>query len=198
MEQFQTVGAHGSCVQRNYFWPSVHETSAVVAQDQGVFSEGKSISHDQGHAAMPSCLGHVEETLVPHPGPSAGGFLSTRNAFDGCFPHGMAGGHEWPLGERSLAGPLTFWHINRLEMMAVFRALKYFRPDLRGHHVLVLPDNTLMVSYIRADILLRQGLRPGEWRFHPEVVELLWENFGQDSSLSFASFIQRIALCDSP
>ena len=80
------------------------------------------------------------------------------------------------------------WHINRLEMMAVFRALKYFLPDLRGHHVLVLLDNALMVSYIRADILLRQGLRPGEWRLHPEVVELLWENFGQDSSLLFASF----------
>ncbi|XDV20719.1 hypothetical protein PO909_025990 [Leuciscus waleckii] len=65
------------------------------------------------------------------------------------------------------------WHINRLEMMAVFRALKYFLPDLRGHHVLVLLDNTLMVSYIRADILLRQGLRPGELGLHPKVVELL-------------------------
>ncbi len=27
------------------------------------------------------------------------------------------------------------WHINRLEMLAVFQALKYFLPDLRGHHV---------------------------------------------------------------
>ncbi|XDV29314.1 hypothetical protein PO909_032451 [Leuciscus waleckii] len=77
----------------------VAKKDGVVAQDQGVFSEGKSILHDQGRAAMPSCLGHVEETLVPRPEPSAGGFLSTRNAFDGCFPHGMGGGHEWPLGE---------------------------------------------------------------------------------------------------
>ncbi|XDV16809.1 hypothetical protein PO909_016345 [Leuciscus waleckii] len=78
------------------------------------------------------------------------------------------------------------WRINRLEMMAVFRALKYFLPDLRGHHVLVLPDNTLMVSNIRADILLRQGLRPGEWRLHPKVVELLWENFDETSVLAQA------------
>jgi len=42
--------------------------------------------------------------------------------------------------------------------------------------VFVLLDETLMVSYIRADILLRQGLRPREWRLTPEVVELLREN----------------------
>ncbi len=29
-----------------------------------------------------------------------------------------------------------------------------------------------------ADILSRQGLRPGEWRLHPEVVDLLWREFG--------------------
>ncbi len=40
------------------------------------------------------------------------------------------------------------WHINRLEMLAVFQALKYFLPDLRGHHVLVSTDNTAVVSYI--------------------------------------------------
>ncbi len=49
------------------------------------------------------------------------------------------------------------WHINCLEMLAVFRGLKHFLPDLRDHHVLV-----------QADILSRQGLRPGEWMLHPE------------------------------
>ncbi len=34
------------------------------------------------------------------------------------------------------------WHINRLEMLAVFLALKNFLADLRGHHVLVHFDNT--------------------------------------------------------
>ncbi len=35
------------------------------------------------------------------------------------------------------------------------------------------------VHNIGADILSRQGLRPGEWRLHPEVVELIWREFGQ-------------------
>lgn len=30
-----------------------------------------------------------------------------------------------------------------------------------------------------ADMLSRQGLRAGEWSLHPEVVELLWMEFGQ-------------------
>ena len=40
------------------------------------------------------------------------------------------------------------WHINCLEMLAVLRALQHFLPDLRGHHVLVRTDNTVVVSYI--------------------------------------------------
>ncbi len=38
-----------------------------------------------------------------------------------------------------------------------------------------------------ADILSRQGLRPGGWRLHPEVVELLWREFGQAEVDLFAS-----------
>ncbi len=55
------AGSDGSCVQRDTFWPAVYETPTVVAQYQGLLPEGKPASHDQGHAAMPTCLGHVEE-----------------------------------------------------------------------------------------------------------------------------------------
>ncbi|XP_067241145.1 uncharacterized protein [Chanodichthys erythropterus] len=119
------------------------------------------------------------------------------------------------------------WHINRLEMMAVFLALKHFLPDLRDYHVLVRTDNMSVVSYINhqgglrsrqlnylarrillwsqgkllslkaayipgsqnmgADALSRQGPRPGEWRLHPEVVDLIWKNFGQAQVDLFAS-----------
>ncbi len=34
------AGSDGSYVQRDTFWPAVRETPTVVAQDQGVFSEG--------------------------------------------------------------------------------------------------------------------------------------------------------------
>ncbi|KAA0701345.1 hypothetical protein E1301_Tti024361 [Triplophysa tibetana] len=119
------------------------------------------------------------------------------------------------------------WHINCLEMLAVIRALKYFLPVLRDHHVLIRTDNTAVVSYINhqgglrsrplcklahqvllwsqekflsiratyipgvqnvgADMLSRQGLRPGEWRLHPEVVKQIWERFGQAEIDLFAS-----------
>ncbi|XP_059409232.1 uncharacterized protein LOC132143098 [Carassius carassius] len=119
------------------------------------------------------------------------------------------------------------WHINCLEMLAVLRALRYFLPDLRGHHVLVRTDNTAVVSYINhqgglhsrrlcklayqilvwaqdkflslravhipghmnmgADILSRQGPRPGEWRLHTEVVKQIWRVFGQAQVDLFAT-----------
>ncbi len=40
------------------------------------------------------------------------------------------------------------WHINRLELEAVFLALKVFQPQLEQQHVLIRTDNTSMVSYI--------------------------------------------------
>ncbi|KAL0194633.1 hypothetical protein M9458_008205, partial [Cirrhinus mrigala] len=119
------------------------------------------------------------------------------------------------MSSRSARG---LWHINCLEMLAVFRVLKYFLPDLRDRHVLVCTDSTAVVYYINhqgglrsrplyklahqilvwsqdkllslrtvhipghlnvgADVLLRQGPRPGEWMLHPEVVKQIWEIFG--------------------
>ncbi len=89
----ETVGSDGSCVQRNTFWPAVHETLTVVAQDQGVFPEGESTSHDQGHVAMLTCLRHVEENLW------------SCNANDGRLRHVLGSGHEWPLCPRSVGRP---------------------------------------------------------------------------------------------
>ncbi|XP_027146580.1 uncharacterized protein LOC113748120 [Larimichthys crocea] len=43
-------------------------------------------------------------------------------------------------------------HINYLELMAVFLALKHFLPHLRGQHVLVKSDNSTVVAYVN-----RQG-----------------------------------------
>ncbi|KAL0153253.1 hypothetical protein M9458_051428, partial [Cirrhinus mrigala] len=55
---------------------------------------------------------------------------------DGHPAHGLWSGHH------------LSWHINYLEMLAMFRALKHFLPDLRDHHVLVGTDNTAVVYYI--------------------------------------------------
>ena len=100
----ETVRSDGSSVQRYTLRPVVHETVAVVAQDQGVFPEGKPAPHDQGYATVPSRLGHVERTLVPVPGSRVGSSLSSCNANDGCIPHGLGGDHEWSPSSGSVAG----------------------------------------------------------------------------------------------
>ncbi|KAI2651122.1 ORF V: Enzymatic polyprotein [Labeo rohita] len=214
-----TIGSDGSSVQRDTFWPAVHETPTVVTQVKRVLPEGKPAPHDQGHAQRATCLRHVEEAVVPKSGPDFGSSLPPRNASDRCIPHWVGGGHEWSPAQGLWTGRHLDWHINCLEMLAVFLALKYFLPDLRDRHVLVRTDSTAVVYYINhqgglrsrplyklahqilvwsqdkllslravhipghlnvgADILSRQGPRPGEWMLHPEVVEQIWEIFGR-------------------
>ncbi len=122
----KTVGSDGSSVQRDTFWPAVHETPTVVAQVQGVLPEGKPIPHDQGHAAMPTCLGHVEETLVLVSGPGPGSSLPPRNASDGCIPDRLGSGHEWPPCPRSVEWSPSHVAHQLPGDVAVFRALKHF------------------------------------------------------------------------
>ncbi len=144
----ETAGSDGSCIQRDTYWPAVHETPTVLAQDQGGFPKGKPATHDKGHAAVPTCHKHVETTPVLVSGPDAGSSLSRvmqatdmtltswGAVMDGHPAHGLWSGNH-----------LT-WHINWLEMLAVYRALKHFLPDLRDRHVLVRTNNTAVVSYI--------------------------------------------------
>lgn len=44
--------------------------------------------------------------------------------------------------------PHLSWHINCLEMRAVFLVLRCFPQQLRGYYVLVRTDNTTVVSFI--------------------------------------------------
>ncbi len=68
----ETDGYDGSCVQHDTFRPAVHNSPAVVTQDQRVFPKGQPASQDQGHTAMLTYLRHVEETLDPVTRPRAG------------------------------------------------------------------------------------------------------------------------------
>ncbi|KAL0172812.1 hypothetical protein M9458_033123, partial [Cirrhinus mrigala] len=45
-------------------------------------------------------------------------------------------------------GPRLLWHINCLELLTVFLALRRFRPLIQDKHVLVRSDNTATVAYI--------------------------------------------------
>lgn len=50
---------------------------------------------------------------------------------------------------RGLWGPQhCSWHINCLEMLAVYKALRSFLPDLHGHNVLIPSNDMSVVSYL--------------------------------------------------
>ncbi|KAL0154095.1 hypothetical protein M9458_050554 [Cirrhinus mrigala] len=91
---------------------------------KGVLPEGKPALHDQGHAAMPTCLGHVEETLVLVSGSSAGSSLSRHMlATDASLTSWgvVMSGHP----ARGLwSGHHPVWHFSCLEMLAVFQAVE--------------------------------------------------------------------------
>lgn len=55
---------------------------------------------------------------------------------------------EGRWGQNRWEGRYLSWHINCLEMMAVFRVLRLFLSRLRDQHVLVRSDNTAVVSYL--------------------------------------------------
>ncbi len=140
----ETVRSYGSSIQHDTFWTVVHETSTVVAQDQRVFPEGKPLLHDQGHAAILSCLGNVEETLVLVPGSHVESFMSSQ---DRCLSHGLGSNLKGTLESRSVEGPSLMAHQPSGDVGCISCSQK-FLADLRGYHVLVHADNTLVVSYI--------------------------------------------------
>ncbi len=199
----------------------------MVAQDQRVFPEGQPLSHDQGHAAMLTCLGNVEETLVPVPGSHVGSFLSSQDAYDRCLSQGLRSNPRGMLKSGSVEGPSSLMAHQLSGDVGCITCSQEFprrsqgppcaRP-LRQHigglllkspgglrsrplcklacQILLWSQGKLLslratyisgVHNVGADILSRQGLRPGEWRLHAEVVELIWKEFGQAQVDLFAS-----------
>ncbi len=68
--------------------------------------------------------------------------MSSQDANDRCLSHGLGSDLRGTLNQGLWMDHDLSWHINRLEMLAVFLALKNFLADLRGHHVLIHSDNT--------------------------------------------------------
>ncbi len=135
-------------------------------------------------------------------------------------------------------GPQLQWHINCLELLAVWLALRRFRMLLHEKHILVRTDNTATVAYINhrgglrsrrmsqlarhlllwsqkhlrslravhvpgelnraADELSRQHALPGEWRLHPEVLQLIWRRFGDAQVDLLPPRTRLTASCFSP
>ncbi len=128
----------------------------------------------------------------------------------GAVFEGRPASGEW-------TGKFLSWHINCLELRAVFLALMYFLPVLRGHHIIVRTDNMAVVSHtnrqggsrshtqdrlarclllwsqykflsLRAVFFLsRQKLSPGEWMLNRQTVSQIWDLFGKAEVDLFAS-----------
>ncbi|KAL1257970.1 hypothetical protein QQF64_011214 [Cirrhinus molitorella] len=124
----------------------------------------------------------VVKTMIPVSSSSVGGSLSLRNTNDRRLPHGLGSGHEWPLCPRSVGrSPSHVAHQLPGDAGCVSSAETLpSRPQ--GPQILLWAQGKLLslrAVYIPghlnqgADILSRQGLRPGEWRLLPQSVELL-------------------------
>ncbi len=108
-----------------------------MAQSQGISSKGQSPEANkgtrQGLHTLSMWFRPQFLTLGPTLGPCCRRKMLTTDAsltgwgavLDGRPAQGIWRGH------------LLDWHINCLEMMALFLALKYFLQELRGYHVLV-------------------------------------------------------------
>ncbi|KAL0148452.1 hypothetical protein M9458_056262, partial [Cirrhinus mrigala] len=221
-----SIGAHGGstsrCCSRSFERAGVEterqEECAVSITENHLSRRGVGLDHDAGTFLTCSDQGPVLGA------PCHRVTLATDASLTGWGA--VMSGH--PARGLWSSRHLT-WHINCLEMLAMFRALKHFLPDLIGHHVLVRTDNTAVVYYFNhqgglcsrplyklahqilvwsqdklltlravhvpghlnmgADILSREGLRPGEWMLHPEVVKQIWSEavFGQAQVDLFAT-----------
>ncbi len=123
-------------------------TPAVVTQDQRVFPEGQPLLHDQGHAAMPRDLVMWKKPWFLSQGPMLGASCRRKMLTIDASLTGWGAISEGRSSQGLWKDHHLSWRINRLDMLAVFLALKNFLTDLRGHHVLVRSDNTSVVSYI--------------------------------------------------
>ncbi len=63
------------------------------------------LSHDQGNAAMLTCLGNVEETFVPVPASRVGSFMSSQDAYNRCLSHGLGSNPRGMLKSASVKEP---------------------------------------------------------------------------------------------
>ncbi len=112
MVDSSSVASVGSAASRCLDGP--HERVGVTAkrQKECAFSTTEDhfpwpLSHDQGHAAMLSCLGNVEETLDPVPGSRVGSFMSSQDANDRCVSHGLGSDLRGTLESGSVEGPAS-------------------------------------------------------------------------------------------
>ncbi len=140
--------SHGSCIQGDTLGPPAYEIVSVVAQSQGISSKGQSPEANKGYAPGASYPFYVVQTPVSDFGSHSRSVLSSQDANDRRFPHGLGCGLGWPSSPRDLERPSSRMAHQLPRNDGSISALKYFLQQLRGYHVLVRVDNMAVVSYI--------------------------------------------------
>ncbi len=217
----EAPGAYGILSRYHAARIASYETASALASRPGP-EMGMAPRHIPGltHPVLPSHLQPLVGPCVSSGRSAPRASIQACCCFNRRLCHGLAAAGLW-------TGPQLQWHINCLELLAVWLALRRFRTLLHEKHVLVRSDNTATVAYINhqgglrsrrmsqlarhlllwsqkhlrslravhvpgelnraADELSRQHALPGEWRLHPEVLQLIWRRFGDAQVDLFAS-----------
>lgn len=101
----EAVGSASGSLQHNSVGSATHEILTVVAQNQGVFPEGKSVPHDQSITALPTSFIDMEKALVSVPGPYIGSDISAVGTDIRCLTQGLGSNPEGPSRIGTVEGP---------------------------------------------------------------------------------------------
>ncbi len=97
--------SHGSCIHGDTLGPPAYEIVSVVAQSQGISSKGQSPEANKGYAPGASYPFYVVQTPVSDFGSHSRSVLSSQDANDRRFPHGLGCGLGWPSSPRDSERP---------------------------------------------------------------------------------------------
>ncbi len=157
-----------------------YATLSVVDQVPQRFTSLSSASQNYEDTQRFLCSKTMEKTPVPSEKIPTGSVSLSQNIMTDASLRGWEAVHQgcpvrgvWSEEQRS-------WHINHLELLAVFLALRQFLTQLTGCHVLIRTDNMMVVSYLN-----RQGGLRSRPLYRLARSVLLWAQtkFLSDSSL---------------
>ncbi|KAK3528468.1 hypothetical protein QTP70_000121 [Hemibagrus guttatus] len=170
----------GGSSQHHSFGPASHEAIPVLAQRCGLPSLQTSSRCHQGYVPRTSYPAYVDKTPVSGLGSHSRGVSPSQDSFDGRLTFGLVCSLGRPPRPGSLGRPSTL----------VAHKLPGDDGRVSGSETLSpTPQGLPCAGHINreADFLLRQVLRPGEWRLHPQVVESVWRIYGRAEVDLFAS-----------
>ncbi len=148
----QAVGPYGSSLPCVALRAASHEAIPLVDEGAEVTPHCTSYSPCQSVAQLLSTPVNVARPRLSRSGVRMGAIHRRHMITTDASMTGWGAVFEGRPASGEWEEEFLFWHINCLELRAVFLALKCFLPVLGEHHVIVRTDNMAVVSHIN-----RQG-----------------------------------------